>query len=221
MTLAPEIEGQLAIIRKLVERGIRVQLGHSTGTYEQGLAALQCGATGFAHLFNAMSGMHHRDPGIVGVAFAHAEYAEMIPDLLHVHPGAVKAAFRAIPKLYCITDSCSAVGMGEGEFTLGAQKVFRRRCESGVRLADGTLAASTLTMDEALRNLVSLGMTIADASDRLSRFPADFLGLQDRGRLVPGAWGDYVALSQNLALEEVCIEGEHVKPASTISVEQP
>ncbi|MET3632268.1 N-acetylglucosamine-6-phosphate deacetylase [Burkholderia sp. 572] len=210
VTLAPEIEGHLETIHTLVKRGIRVQLGHSKGTYEQGVAAIQCGASGFAHLFNAMSSLHHRSPGLVGTALAHAEYAELIPDLLHVHPAAVRAAFRAIPKLYCVTDSCSAVGMPEGEYSLGAQRVFLQRCLQGVRLADGTLAASTLTMDVALRNLVSLGMPINDASNRVSRYPADFLGLQDRGRLTPGAWADYVVLDQKLNIEEVWIEGRSI-----------
>lgn len=210
VTLAPEIDGQLEIIRILVKQGIRVQLGHSMGSYEDGVSALQCGASGFAHLFNAMSALQHRAPGLAGTALAHAEYAELIPDMVHVHPGAVRAAFRAIPKLYCVTDSCSAVGMQEGAFLLGKQRVFRRRCFSGVRLADGTLAASTLTMDQALRNLVSLGMAVDDASNRVSRYPADFLGLNDRGRLTPGVWADYVVLDRNLNIEDVRIEGQSI-----------
>ncbi|WP_072445332.1 MULTISPECIES: N-acetylglucosamine-6-phosphate deacetylase [Burkholderia] len=210
VTLAPEIEGHLETIRTLVQRGVRVQLGHSKGTYEQGIAALQCGASGFAHLFNAMSALHHRAPGLVGTALAHAEYAELIPDLLHVHPAAVRAAFRAIPKLYCVTDSCSAVGMPAGEYSLGTQRVFKQHGLSGVRLSNGTLAASTLTMDQALRNLVSLGMPVRDASHRVSRYPADFLGLQDRGRLVSGAWADYVVLDPKLNIEEVWIEGRSI-----------
>ncbi|CBW76156.1 N-acetylglucosamine-6-phosphate deacetylase (EC 3.5.1.25) [Mycetohabitans rhizoxinica HKI 454] len=130
------------------------------------------------HLFNAMSPMHHRDPGMVGAALAHAAYAEIIPDLLHVHPGAIRAALRAIPRLYVVTDSTSAAGMPDGEYHLGSQRVTK--CLGGVRLAGGTLAGSTLTMDQALRNLVSIGLPIADVSARLSRHAADYLGLVDR-----------------------------------------
>jgi N-acetylglucosamine-6-phosphate deacetylase len=122
-------------------------------------------------LFNAMSPMHHRDPGMVGAALAHAAYAEIIPDLLHVHPGAIRAALRAIPRLYVVTDSTSAAGMPDGEYHLGSQRVTK--CLGGMRLAGGTLAGSTLTMDQALRNLVSIGLPIADVSARLSRHAAD------------------------------------------------
>ncbi len=100
VTLAPEIAGHIEIIGEMAARGVRVQLGHSLATYEDGVAALKHGACGFTHLFNAMSPLHHRNPGLVGAALAHAEYAEIIPDLLHVHPGAIRAALRSIPRLY-------------------------------------------------------------------------------------------------------------------------
>ena len=103
-----------------------------------------------------MSKFHHREPGIAGAALAHAEFAEIIPDLLHVHPGAIRAALRAIPCLYCVTDSTAAAGMPDGDYNLGSHRVTK--CLGGVRLADGTLAGSTLTMDQALRNLVGLGL---------------------------------------------------------------
>src|ERR1700730_5428069 len=111
ITLAPELPGNLDIIPGLRAAGFRVQIGHTLGTYEDGVAALERGAVGFTHLFNAMSGMHHRKPGIVGAALAHARHAEIIPDLLHVHPGALRAALRAIPGLFCVTDSTAAAGM--------------------------------------------------------------------------------------------------------------
>ncbi|XKE44298.1 N-acetylglucosamine-6-phosphate deacetylase [Halomonas organivorans] len=217
LTLAPELAGHLALIRALSERGIRVQLGHTLGSYEEGVAALDHGACGFTHLFNAMTGLHHRKPGMVGAALAHADYAELIPDLLHVHPGAIRAALRCIPRLYAVTDSTAAAGMPDGEYRLGEQTVTK--CLGGVRLADGTLAGSTLTMDQALRNLVSLGLDLAEASDRLSRFPADFLGRDDLGRLAPGAAADLVVLDPQLTLQAVhvaghCIEGDaHVTDA--------
>lgn len=210
ITLAPEVEGNQDLIAELCERGFRVQLGHSSGSYEQGLAALRCGATGFTHLFNAMSPMHHREPGMVGAALAHASYAEIIPDLLHVHPGAMHAALRAIPGLYCVTDSTAAAGMPDGEYALGRHAVFK--CMGGVRLADGTLAGSTLTMDQALRNLVqTLGLPLTDASKRVSTFAADHMGLQDRGRLANGAWADIVVLNRDLQLQAVLVEGQHIE----------
>ncbi len=211
LTLAPEVSNNQALIADLVALGMRVQLGHTTGSYEQGVAALRCGATGFTHLFNAMSALHHREPGMVGAAFAHADYSEIIPDLLHVHPGAIRSALRAIPKLYCVTDSTSAAGMPDGDYQLGRHTVTK--CLGGVRLPDGTLAGSVLTMDVALRNLVdAIGLSLADASRRVSTFAADHLGLQDRGRLMPGAWADVVILDHDLQVQEVWLEGQATRP---------
>jgi N-acetylglucosamine-6-phosphate deacetylase len=206
ITVAPEMEGHLALVRELADAGIRVQVGHTTGSYDDGVAALAHGAAGFTHLFNAMPPLHHREPGMVGAALAHAEYAEIIPDLLHVHPGAIKVALRSIPHLYCVTDSTAATGMPDGEYMLGRQLVHK--CMGGVRLSDGTLAGSTLTMDQALRNLVGIGLDLADASKRVSTNAADNLGETERGRLAPGCFADLVVLDRNLQIKAVYIEGE-------------
>lgn len=211
ITLAPELPGHLDRIGALRDAGFTVQIGHSNGSYEDGVAALVAGARGFTHLFNAMSPLHHRAPGIVGAALAHADWAELIPDLLHVHPGAIRAALRAIPGLYCVTDSTAGAGMPDGVYLLGGQTVHQ--CLGGVRLADGTLAGSCLTMDQALRNLVGLGLGLAEASARVSALAADYLGLADRGRLAVGAWADLVQLDAALALQSVWVEGEAVVPA--------
>jgi N-acetylglucosamine-6-phosphate deacetylase len=182
VTVAPELPGHIELIVALRQRGFAVQIGHA---------------------------LHHRTPGIVGAALAHAERAEIIPDLLHVHPGAIRAALRAIPQLYCVTDSTAAAGMPDGEYRLGSHTVTK--CLGGVRLADGTLAGSTLTMDEALRNLVlTVGLTVADASRRTSTFAADHLGLNDRGRLQIGAWADLVLLDRELRVQQVIVEGEMI-----------
>ena len=206
VTVAPEIEGHLPLVRQLTDAGIRVQIGHTSGTYDDGVAALEHGAAGFTHLFNAMTPLHHREPGMVGAALAHACYAELIPDLLHVHPGAIKVALRAIPKLYCVTDSSAATGMPDGAYMLGSQHVHK--CMGGVRMANGTLAGSALTMDQALRNLVSLGLDLADASRRVSTYAADYLGETARGRLAPGCHADIVVLDRHLNIHAVYIEGE-------------
>jgi N-acetylglucosamine-6-phosphate deacetylase len=207
ITIAPEMPGHLELIVALRAAGFVVQIGHSAGRYEDGVAALAAGATGFTHLFNAMTGLHHREPGMAGAALAHAERAEIIPDLLHVHPGAIRAALRCIPGLYCVTDSTAAAGMPDGDYRLGRHTVTK--CLGGVRLADGTLAGSTLTMDQALRNLVqTLGLSLAEASRRTSTLAAQHLGLADRGVLRVGAWADVVVLDAALDLRQVWIEGE-------------
>ena len=208
LTMAPEIEGHMAVIPQLAALGIRVQIGHSAGNYDDGVAALRAGASGFTHLFNGMTGMDHYKPGIVDAALAHAEYAEIIPDLQHVHAGAILAAMRAIPRAYGITDATSATGMPDGEYALGSQRVYK--CLGCVRLATGSLAGSVLTMDQALRNLVDIGLDLTEASHRLSLYPADYLGESERGRLAPGAWADIVVLDQDLKPVAVFVEGEAI-----------
>ncbi len=213
ITIAPEMPGHLTLIRQLTDAGIRVQIGHTLGSYDDGVAALAQGASGFTHLFNAMSGFHHREPGMAGAALAHAEYAELIPDLLHVHPGAIRAALRAIPHLYCVTDSTAATGMPDGAYLLGRTQVHK--CLGGVRLADGTLAGSTLSMDQALRNLVGLGLSLSDASYRVSTCAANYLGLEKRGRLNIGYLADMVVLDRELTLKAVYVEGEAIDLSPT------
>ena len=212
ITLAPETAGNMDVIESLCAAGYRVQIGHTLGSYEDGVQALARGASGFTHLFNAMTGMHHREPGMVGAALAHATYSEIIPDLLHAHAGAIRVALRAIPCLYCVTDSTAAAGMPDGDYKLGRHKVTK--CLGGVRLPDGTLAGSTLTMDQALRNLVDeLGLDLADASRRTATHAADHLGVPDRGRLQPGAWADWVVLDRDLQLTDVFVEGVSIELA--------
>ncbi|MFG6412992.1 N-acetylglucosamine-6-phosphate deacetylase [Roseateles sp. DC23W] len=209
LTIAPEMPGHIALIGPLRDAGIRVQIGHSNGSYDDGVAAINAGAAGFTHLFNAMSALHHREPGMVGAALAHGEHAELIPDLLHVHPGAIRVALRCIPGLFCVTDSTAAAGMPDGEYRLGEHTV--QKCLGGVRLPDGTLAGSALTMDHALRNLVQvLGLPLADAARRVSTVAADYLGLSGRGRLAEGAWADVVVMDAQLQLRRVFVEGEEI-----------
>lgn len=208
ITLAPELPGNLELISELRAAGYQVQIGHTLGTYEDGVAALEHGAQGFTHLFNAMTGLHHREPGMVGAALAHARYAEIIPDLLHVHPGAIRVALRAIPCMFCVTDSTAAAGQPDGDYKLGRHTVTK--CMGGVRLPDGTLAGSTLTMDQALRNLVGIGLEIEDASRRVSSHAAEYMGLSDRGQLTVGAWADLVVLDRELQLQRVLVEGEEI-----------
>jgi N-acetylglucosamine-6-phosphate deacetylase len=206
VTLAPETSGNLDAIPALVAAGYKVQLGHSNASYEQTKAALDAGAAGFTHLYNAMSALHHRQPGMVGAALAHADHAEIIVDLLHVHPGAIRAAMRSIAGLYCVTDSTAAASMPDGEYRLGRQRVTR--CMGGVRLADGTLAGSVLTMDQAFRNLVEhLGLSLTEASRRTSAFAADYIGAPDRGKLATGAFADVVVLDRDLTVTEVFAAG--------------
>jgi N-acetylglucosamine-6-phosphate deacetylase len=208
VTLAPEIDPACHLTAHLTGLGARVQLGHTTCSYAQAAAALAAGATGFTHLFNAMSALHHRAPGCAGCALALADHAEMIFDLQHVAPGAILAARRAIPGLYGVTDAVAAAGMPDGAYRLGAHTIHKRG--DTVRLADGTLAGSVLTMDRAFANLLSLGLPMAEAAARLSTIPARYLGLADRGHLTAGAVADLVIVNRDGALLAVIAEGVRV-----------
>lgn len=206
ITLAPEIFNHLELITEITKMGIVVQIGHTNGTYEQGVQALNLGAKSFTHLFNAMSSFHHRAPGIAGAALANANFAELIPDLEHVHPGAIKTALRCIPNLYFVTDSTSATGMPDGDYKLGSHTVHK--CLGGVRLKDGTLAGSALTMIQAYKNMKQLGLNELDLNNKLSGIQASLLGLSDRGQIKEGLFADFILLNQQDDILSVTIEGE-------------
>lgn len=210
VTCAPEADPDGTLARWLSARGVRVQIGHSGCDYETACKSFESGRHGVTHLFNAMSSLLHRAPGVVGAALAHARYAEFIPDLLHVHRGAIRVALRAIPDLYAVTDATAAAGMPDGDYQLGRQQV--RKCDNGVRLADGTLAGSSLTMIQAFRNLVAIGLTVTEASRRTSTIAADYLGLADRGRIVRGAVADVLVLDDALELVSVIVRGRPLEP---------
>ncbi len=208
VTLAPERPGALEFVRFLRSYGVRPQIGHSAARAAEALAALEAGAKGFTHLYNAMTGLHHRNPGVVGAALASGTWAEIIADGRHVDPVAVRAAMRAIPNLYVVTDAVAAAGMADGSYTLGRYRVKKKG--DGVFLEDGTLAGSALTMDRALRNLVDWGLDLAEAVRRLSGLPARYMGWADLGQIQAGVQADLVVLDGDLKVEEVYVGGKRV-----------
>ena len=210
-TIAPEIDPDHALLRCFSAQDVRVQLGHSCASYAQAKAALAAGAAGFTHLFNAMTGLHHRAPGMVGAALAEARHAEIILDFQHVAPAAAQIALHAIPALYGVTDAVAAAGMADGRYRLGRHAVVKDG--DAVRLADGTLAGSVLTMDRALANFMALGLDLAEAARRISTLPAEYLGLADRGRIAPGARADLVVADGAGSVRAVYVEGEAIDRA--------
>jgi N-acetylglucosamine-6-phosphate deacetylase len=218
-TLAPEIEGALPAARRLAAAGVRIGIGHTRADHVQVAALLDAvraegGVAGFTHLFNAMGGMTGREPAVVGAALADAEsYAELILDGHHVHPVSFRAALAAKPdRLLLISDAMRAAGRPEGESELGGQRV---RVQGGAaRLADGTLAGSVLTLDVALRNVVAAGVPVERAARLVSEVPAQYLGLDDRGRLEPGLRADLVVLDAALEVQGVYRSGRRVEGAS-------
>ncbi len=204
-TMAPEIDTDGRLLAWFTGHGVRAQLGHTRCSYAVAEAALAAGASGFTHLYNAMTPLQHRKAGAVGCALAHARHAELILDFQHVEAGAVLAALRAVPELYGITDAVAAAGMPDGAYRLGSHKIEKRG--PAVRLADGTLAGSVLTMDRGFANWLSLGLGVEDAVRRTSTIAAWYLGLDDRGRIAPGARADLVALGSDGVVEAVWRDG--------------
>lgn len=214
VTLAPELDGALDVVRGLVERGVVVSLGHSTATVDQARAAVDAGATWVTHVFNAMAPLHHREPGLAGVALSDDRlHVGLIADGVHVHPAAVSLVQRAVgDRLTLVTDAVAALGMPPGAQILGRASVVVH--DGAVRLPDGTLAGSALSLDQAVRNLVAFsgcepGVALAAASAN----PARLLGDRGRGALRPGARGDVVVLTPALEVVVSIVAGRIVYDA--------
>jgi N-acetylglucosamine-6-phosphate deacetylase len=212
VTLAPERPGALARVRRLVEAGVVVSLGHTDATFEQTVAGIDAGATLVTHLYNAMSGFHHRAPGAVGAALTDDRVAvSLIADGEHAQPAALKLALHAKgpDRIVLITDAVAAAGAPAGAYQLGGLPIVSDGVSA--RLADGTLAGSTLTMDRAVRAMVRLsGARVEDALAMASGVPAARVGLADRGGLAVGRRADLVLWSANLEVETTIVGGEIV-----------
>jgi N-acetylglucosamine-6-phosphate deacetylase len=212
ITMAPDMPGISELIQFAVAQGVTVSLGHTRATLDQVITAHAMGATHVTHLFNGMPPMHHRQPGMVGGGLTLPGLTvELIADLVHLHPGALKLAVmtKGVDKCVLITDSMAALGMSDGEYALLDQQVFVKNGEA--RLADGTLAGSTLSQDKALRNMVhAVGVSPSDALTMLTANPARQAKLSDRGRLAPGLRADLVWLDGSLNVRSAWVEGRAV-----------
>jgi N-acetylglucosamine-6-phosphate deacetylase len=210
VTLAPELAGADPVIRELRGRGIVVSIGHSDATFEEALEAFEAGATAGTHLFNAMSGLHHRAPGVAGALLARPDVvAGLIVDGPHVHPGAVATAWRTkgARGLALVTDAVGPMGMEPGASSrLGESELVTDGRE--VRDRDGTLAGSTLTLDGAVRNLVTFAeATPEEAIAAASATPSRLLGEAGRGLIELGARADLTLLDPSLKIVATIVGG--------------
>ena len=205
LTVSPERIAP-AIIRRLAEGGVIVSLGHSNATYDQMLAAVDAGARGVTHLFNAMSPLTHRAPGLVGGALDSGElWCGLIADGHHVHPAAIGIALRAKRRpgrIFLVTDAMSTVGSDQQTITLNGRTVWRRN--GALELEDGTLAGSDLDMMSGVRYLVKqVGVELGEALRMASTYPAEFLGRPDLGRVAAGFRADLVHIDDELKARAV------------------
>ncbi|MBL0388624.1 N-acetylglucosamine-6-phosphate deacetylase [Tumebacillus sp. ITR2] len=211
VTLAPEHPEAAEVIAYLSEQGVRVSVGHSDATFDEVTSAMAHGLQHVTHCCNAMRGLHHREPGVVGAALYHDDLTtELIADGVHVHPAVMNILYKVKgqERLVLVSDGMRAVGMADGEYDLGGQNVYMVGGEA--RLVDGTLAGSTLTLDRAVRNMVELGHApLEKAVAMASTTPAAVLGLQGRkGALAVGYDADFVWLDEARQARATYIAGE-------------
>ncbi|HXZ99767.1 MAG TPA: N-acetylglucosamine-6-phosphate deacetylase [Candidatus Binatia bacterium] len=214
MTVAPELEGGLELVEHLSARGLVVSLGHSDAGRAVTIAAFDRGARAVTHILNAMRPWAGRDPGLPGVALSRPDvFVTAIVDNVHLAAETVRLILATAPgRLVLITDAIEAAGMVDGIYRLGDRGVHARGSE--VRLEDGTLAGSVLTMDLAVRNLVCHGATLENALEAASRTPARLLRRPDLGQLAPGACADIVVLDDALEVRRTLVGGREVFAAT-------
>ncbi len=213
VTLAPELDGGIDLVRWLSARGHRVSMGHSAATFEQALEAIGAGARHATHLFNRMPPLQHRAPGLAGAVLQADEVAaEIICDGYHVHPAVVRAAIAAKKpsRVFAITDATAVAGLPVGsQASLGGQPITAG--ESTALLADGTIAGSASTMDRVFGTLVGrIGLSLVDAATLCATTPARELGLVGHGLLAPDAAADLVVLDARFTVVQTYIAGQLV-----------
>jgi N-acetylglucosamine-6-phosphate deacetylase len=211
VTLAPE-QVRAGFIEWLVSEKAIVCIGHSAATYEQAMAAVNSGARGFTHLFNAMTPLTSREPGVVGAALQTGKptWCGLIADGHHVHPASMRVAIAAkgCEHIMLVTDAIQSVGSAETEMAFLGKKV--RRSDGKVTTEDGTLAGSDLDMATAVRNTIfQTGRTPAEALQMASLRPAEFLDIDDQfGRIKPDYRASLVALSEDYRVQKTWIDGK-------------
>lgn len=211
IAIAPERTGAIDFIKKANAMGIKVALGHSDATYDEAIEAVEAGANIFVHTYNAMSGLHHRNPGMVGAAMNSDAICELIADGHHVHPAAANILIKtkSHEKIALITDCMSAGGMEAGDYKLGE---FDVRVENGTaRLKEGNnLAGSILKMNKAVKNIIDWNITDTfKAIQMASLTPAKSVGIDDKcGKLDIGRAADFVVLGEGVKLDLTFIDGK-------------
>jgi len=214
VTIAPELDGGLAAVARIVEYGSVAAIGHTDADYETSRAAIEAGVTVGTHVFNAMRPLHHREPGAaLAVLEDPSVFAELIADGVHLHPAVVRLIAESRAKPVFVTDAMAAACADEGDYKLGDLDVTVANGEA--RLADGTIAGSVLTLSMAVRFAVlTAGVPLAFAVRAATQNPADLLALTDRGRIRPGLRADLVLLDAALHVTATLHHGTWVPPAS-------
>ncbi len=205
VTVACEEEGALPFIRE-ISRICTVSLGHTTADYDTAMSGFLAGASHATHLYNGMPSLLHRAPGVIGAAFDAGASVELICDGLHIHPSVIRATYQLFgDKLNLISDSLRCAGMPDGDYELGGQPIVVKNHKA--TLLDGTLAGSSISLLDAVRNVVRFGLPLAGAVYAASTAPALAAGL-DAGVIAQGKAADLLVLDEDLALKAVFVDGQ-------------
>lgn len=213
IAIAPERDGSIEFIKEANAMGVKVALGHSDASYDRAVEAVDAGANIFVHVYNGMSGLHHRNPGMVGAAMTTDSYGELICDGHHVSPKAAEILMdqKGRDRVALITDCMSAGGMPEGDYKLGEFPVIVK--DGTARLKDGgSLAGSILKLKEAVKNVVDWQIAdVFEAIQMASLIPAKAVDIDDVcGKLHVGYDADFIILDENLDLQATYLNGERV-----------
>lgn len=219
ITVAPEIEGGMAMVAELTAQGVEFAIGHSAATYEEAVKGFDAGVRQVTHVFNGMVGLHHREPGALAAILTDDRVdAQLIADGIHVHPGMIRLLVRAkgAEHIMLITDAIQAAGLTDGVYQLGGQEVT---VTAGIaRIASGALAGSTLTMDKAVRNMMAFtDLPLQKVIGMASAVPARAMRLPHKGKLATGCDADVVLLNRELEVMMTIVGGNVVYRAETFN----
>lgn len=214
MTVAPELKGMRELALYCIKKGIILQAGHTNATYEQMVEGMQVRIMHITHLFNAMSRIHHRNPGAVGAAFIHPELScELIADGIHIDPNLIKmlVQFKPADKLVLITDSLKPTKQKGDILYANGEEVYLDKCF--YRKSDNVIAGSSLTMIDGVKNLISWGLSPDLAIKMASTNPARLMNLKNKGFLAPGYDADLVIFNKECDILGTVINGnrQHFK----------
>lgn len=217
VTLAPELSQSTSLIKSLTSKGIKVSLGHSAATYDQGIEGVKAGATALTHTLNAMTPLHHRDPGLAGLVTTantdglESPYFTIIPDGIHLHPSVATMLFRANPeKCILITDSIELAGLDDGVYPGHSQIPFKQRKTGSKVTIDGTdtLVGGCASLQECIQNIMKWsGCNVAEAVRCVTENVAEFMGDKTRGKLEEGRRADFVVLNDEGEVLQTWVAG--------------
>ena len=209
ITIAPEIQGMNNFIKELSDLKIKIQFGHSLADFNCCDNIMNKYQIGFTHLYNAMSGNKHREPGVLSAALSKGKFAEIICDKIHVSEQSIKIAKKCINGLYAITDSINASGLKDGEYTFAKNKIKKEN--NSVKIVDsGTLAGSIITMDKTFKNLIEMNFSIQEAVELTSYNASRYIGNLNIGEIKTGFSSNFLVLDKKFNLIDVYLEGNKV-----------